>query len=435
MPRVELISNVFHYYYTALLLHRSGYLQRYITGPCARDNEDWIRRYGKVFERLWMERRLEGIPPQAIKRLWLHELVQKGVTRLTGSTEYSNRVCNELFAHKAAHVMRECDAVHFVHGIGWVAARKAKRLGSLVICDMREEHPHFQRDILSEEAQHLGIQFTVPGSSFSHHVLEEIDLADYIFCPSSYAKRTFVERGISETKIVVCPYGVDRAKFTSLERTPRKEFRVLFLGRVCMRKGIQYLLEGFRKAELSDARLVLVGPVDPDFRVVLDRYRGLFEEVGSVSRSEVQAQYLAADVFVMPSLADSYGLVVSEAMSSALPVIVSENTGMADFIKNGREGFVVPIRDSDVIAKHLTFLHENRDVCTAMGQNGTMTVRALDWNNYQSVGASFYKSLFTSGAAAPAAAASLPQPSAASAAKMVALETPRDRNDAGLSRE
>jgi glycosyltransferase involved in cell wall biosynthesis len=96
----------------------------------------------------------------------------------------------------------------------------------------------------------------------------------------------------------------------------------------------------------------------------------------------------------MPSLADSYGLVVSEAMAAGLPVIVSENTGMSDFITDGREGYIVPIRDSDKIAERLTFLHANRDRGAAMGAAGAATARALDWNNYRMICGKFYETLF-----------------------------------------
>jgi len=82
-------------------------------------------------------------------------------------------------------------------------------------------------------------------------------------------------------------------------------------------------------------------------------------------------QYQKADVFVMPSLADSYALVVLEAMSAGLPVIISENAGTADLIENGREGFVVPIRNTREIAEKLTFLYENRERCAHMGMGST----------------------------------------------------------------
>lgn len=393
MPRVDLISNVFHYYYTALALQRCGYLGQYISGPGARDDEAWLQRLGPVFRRLWIERRLEGIPPASVKRLWLPEVMQKAFTRL-GNPEYANELCGEMFARRAADMTHDCDAVHFVQGVGWAAAQNASRRGAKVICDMREEHPRFQMDILAEEAERLGIEYRARGESIRQRVLQEIDIADHIFCPSSYAKRTFVERGVDERKLLICPYGVNTARFAPRERPMRKEFCVLFLGQVCMRKGVQYLLEGYKKAALPNARLVLAGPVDPPFRVILDRYRGLFEELGSVPHSQVEENYFAADVFVMPSLADSYGLVVSEAMSAGLAVIVSENTGMADFIKNGREGFVVPIRDGDAIAGRLTYLYENRDQGLAMGAAGIATARLLDWSNYQEICGRFYKSLF-----------------------------------------
>jgi glycosyltransferase involved in cell wall biosynthesis len=396
MPDVDLISNVYHYYYTALALERCNHLQQYITGPCAMDREAWMGRIGGPFAKLWNERRLQHIPSSKVKRLWLHEIVQKGLHRIGRGPDLANLACADIFARRAAQIVRDCDVLHFVQSVGWIAAAKMQRRGAKIICDMREEHPQFQEEILSEEAARLGIEFTLPDSRYRHRVMEEIGLADFIFCPSRYAKRTFVTRGISENKIVVCPYGVDAAQFTPSDRdTARSEFRVLFLGRVCMRKGVHYLLEGFRKANLADARLTLAGPVDPEYRVVLARFSGMFDELGSVAHSAVQEHYFNSDVFVMPSLADSYGLVVTEAMAAGLPVIVSENTGMSDFITEGREGFMVPIRDSDKIAERLTYLYENRDRRAAMGAAAAATARSLDWKNYQTICGKFYENLLS----------------------------------------
>jgi glycosyltransferase involved in cell wall biosynthesis len=395
MPKVELISNIFHYYHTALSLYRCGYLADYITGPSALDDEAWMQHRGKLFERLWIERRLEGIPPRLVKRMWFPEIAQKGVKRLGGTSEQSNWVHNELFARKAARMMTDCDVVHFVNSVGLEAARRAKRSGAVVICDMREEHPDYQAQILSEEAERLKIQFTVPGSSYRHRIIEELHLADYIFCPSSYAKRTFVTQGISADKLVVCPYGVDTKQFAGRERSaPSEQFNVLFLGNICMRKGVHYLLEAFQSAGLGNARLLLAGPIDPSFRPILDRYSS-FERVGPVPHSRVHEQYQRADVFVIPSLADAYPLVALEAMSAGLPVIVSENTGTADIIENGREGFVVPIRNAREIAAKLTLLYENREQCARMGMAAASATRLLNWENYERVCAGFYESLFS----------------------------------------
>src|SRR5208337_5020085 len=100
-----------------------------------------------------------------------------------------------------------------------------------------------------------------------------------------------------------------------------------------------------------------------------------------IPHSRVHELYQEADVFVIPSLADSYPLVVLEALSAGLPVIVSENTGTGDIIRNGREGFVVPIRNHQAIAEKLTFLHESREQCAQMGLAASSTARLRSWDN------------------------------------------------------
>jgi glycosyltransferase involved in cell wall biosynthesis len=394
MPKVELISSISHYYYTALSLYNSGLLGHYITGPCALDSEIWMSRFGKSFKKLWDERLLKGIPPQMVKRLWIPEILQKGITKFGGTSEQSNWACNQLFSREAAWMMEDCDAVHFVNSVGFEAAIKAKRAGAKAICDMREEHPQFQQNILSNEAKELAIEFVVPGSSYKHRVLEELDLADAVFCPSAYAKKTFIEHGIPADKIVVCPYGIDTPSFVPSHTRHDERFTALFLGTICMRKGIHYLLEGFKMAALNDARLVLAGPVDEQFRPVLQKYEGLFEEVGRIPHSQVRLWYQQADVFVIPSLADAYPLAVLEAMSAGLPVIVSENTGSSEILADGKDGYVVPVRDAAAIADKLTFLYENRDACAAMGVAAAGKVKVSNWENYERICVDFYQTLF-----------------------------------------
>lgn len=392
MPKVELISNIWHYYYTARALNRGGYLGHYITGPSALDTEAHFAAKGGSFARLWSERRLAGLPPEKIKRIWMAEVAQKLVKKFSNS-ERSNWVHNEIFARRAAQLMEDCDVVHFVHSVGREAARKAKKNGAKVVCDMREEHPQFQEDILSEEARMLGIDFTVPGASYKHRVLEEIALADKIFAPSPYAKNTFVQQGVDAQKIAVCPYGVDVSMFQPTPRLERRgrKFTVLFLGNVCMRKGIHYLLEGFAQAQLPDARLVLAGPVDESFRPLLAKYEDKFEAPGRVARTQLTQYYQQADLFVIPSLADAYPLVGLEAMASGLPIVVSEHTGTAGIIENGRNGYVIPIRNPGAIADKIRYLYEHPEAGAVLGAAAAETVRKLDWDNYERICADLYR--------------------------------------------
>jgi glycosyltransferase involved in cell wall biosynthesis len=403
MPQVELISNITHYYYTGLSLLRSGLLGNYITGPSALATEQWLSHLGGPFARAYRERRLAGLPPDKVKRMWLPEILQKAVGKFGGTGEQANWTHNELFARRAAELMGECDAVHFVQSVGRESARRAKREGAKVVCDMRSEHPQFQKDILLEEGRKLGVNVVIPGSTYEHRVLEELYLADAIFTPSHYAKRTFVQEGFSADRVVVCPYGVDTSAFLP-RPMPRVEetFTVLFLGNICMRKGIHYLLEAFAKAALRNAKLILAGPIDPSFRSILHKFDGLFEAPGPIPRSELHRYYRQSDVFVIPSLADAYPLVTMEAMASGLPVIVSENTGTSELVRNRQNGFVVPIRSAEAIAEKLCWLYENRRECASMGAAAMITAKKQNWENYGKACQKFYKN-FLGGRETPGA--------------------------------
>ena len=75
--------------------------------------------------------------------------------------------------------------------------------------------------------------------------------------------------------------------------------------------------------------------------------------LGPVARYEMPALFRWADVLVLPSISDTFGMVILEAMAAGVPVIASENTAAPDLVRDGIDGYVVPIRDSDGIAEHL----------------------------------------------------------------------------------
>lgn len=78
--------------------------------------------------------------------------------------------------------------------------------------------------------------------------------------------------------------------------------------------------------------------------------------VGHVPKLELAGDYNESSVFVLPSLADSYGLVTLEAMACGLPVVVTENSGSKEAVRDGVDGFVVPIRDIKALKEKLLLL-------------------------------------------------------------------------------
>jgi glycosyltransferase involved in cell wall biosynthesis len=208
----------------------------------------------------------------------------------------------------------------------------------------------------------------------------EVDLADVVVVGSQYAAESF--QGIVEPeRLAVVPYGVDTSMFSprSCER-PEGPLRVLFAGHVSLRKGIVYVLEAMKQLDPSRFELTLVG------RLLgkgdgLRRYHGRFRHQGGVRPQEMPEVYRQADVLVLPSLVEGSALVVLEAMASGMPVIVTPNVG-ADAVRDGVEGFVVPIRSAEQIADRLARFAADPALLRAMGQAARKRALEYDWSNF-----------------------------------------------------
>ena len=108
-------------------------------------------------------------------------------------------------------------------------------------------------------------------------------------------------------------------------------------------------------------KMVCIGNIEPGMEQLLTPYRSMFLHLPSVPKVQLKEYYNRADVFILPSLGDSYALVVLEAIASGLPVIVTENVGAADAIENGKNGFVIPAGDTGSwLRQSLRYTHRNR---------------------------------------------------------------------------
>ena len=157
-------------------------------------------------------------------------------------------------------------------------------------------------------------------------------------------------------------HGLDRQAARSLLRLPQEARIVLFVGRLIALKGVQHLIRAMPRvlAECPDARLVLVG--DGEERLPLSalvrelRLEGCVSFEGERAHEEVIQFMRAADVFVLPSLVESFGIVLVEAMSCGLPVVASNIMGIPSVVQDATNGFLVPPGQERALADGITRL-------------------------------------------------------------------------------
>jgi len=210
---------------------------------------------------------------------------------------------------------------------------------------------------------------------------QELELADTVIVPSTFVKNT-LDLYPGAKKIVVNPFGVPAHIASPRELTQRDQpLRVLYVGSLTQRKGIAYLFEAVEKAGKAVTLTVIGRKVGSS--ELLDKYCQQHRWLASVSHSQILTEMRQHDVFVFPSLFEGLALVIGEAISQGLPVITTPNSGGEDILRNGVDGFTVPIRDVEAITQRLLQLHEDRTLLKQMSDAALEQAARLQWQGYR----------------------------------------------------
>jgi glycosyltransferase involved in cell wall biosynthesis len=363
------VKGRFHAFYLAKELQKQGYLRRLIT------------TYPK-FETVKY-----GVQLQLIRSLLSHELVVRAWRKLPARMRHiydPNYYFKELFDyHATANMPNDSDLF-----VGWSSnslhsIRKAKSKGIKTIVERGSSHMLTQLELLREEYDSHGLKFWEHHPSITEKELQEYEEADYICVPSLFVKRTFIERGVSEKKLIHNPYGVDLSHFKPIPKQDNK-FRVIFCGNQSIRKGIGYLLQAFYELKLPNAELWFIGSPNNETQHLFKKYDAPnIIQKGHFPEFELHKYYSQGSVFCMPSIEEGLAMVQPQAMACGLPLICTTNTGGEDLIEEGKEGFVIPIRSVDVIKEKILYLYEHPDICEAMGKAAMQKVKqGFRWEDY-----------------------------------------------------
>ncbi len=246
---------------------------------------------------------------------------------------------------------------------------EAKKNNTKTVLYRGSSHILFQDKILFEERE----LWNLPQVPISKDLIElerkEYVSSDFIFVPSSFAAKTYINQGLNPSKIINFPLSVKtQEKNKEIKKIYKDRLSVVYLGNISLRKGIQYLIRVANFLKTAPIDFYLAGSIEAEFKCMLKKLPDNFNLLGKIPNYKIANLYNKGDVFVLPSIEDGFGQVILEAMSMGLPVITTENTGGPDVIENGKEGFILPIRNVDLMVEKLVYFSENREICLEMGR-------------------------------------------------------------------
>lgn len=198
-----------------------------------------------------------------------------------------------------------------------------------------------------------------------------------------------VQLGVARERIRVIPNGVDLREFppSPAPRSSSEDVTVLFVGRCYSRqKGLEYLIRAI--ALLAPMRKPCLRIVGEDWGGVselqaLSRSLGIEQQLeftGRVSRADVIQAYASADVFVLPSLFEPFGIVLLEAMAAGLPIVASRVGGIPDVVEDGKTGILVEPRNAQALSRAIEILITDAPLRNRMGEEGRRRAATYSWD-------------------------------------------------------
>ncbi|MFA5075524.1 MAG: glycosyltransferase family 4 protein, partial [Candidatus Babeliales bacterium] len=276
----------------------------------------------------------------------------------------------------------------FLHSINNI-----KKTGAKIILESGSCHILEQQKLIQSEYDKFCIKYSAINQKNIDKILCEYEQTDYIMTISDFVYKSFLKQNFDSKKLLKVNCGIDVEFFKTpnflqadLLKNKSNKFRVIFVGLLCLRKGVQYLIQAWQKLNFApnQAELILVGNLQNDLKIYLDRIK-LPQNIifyGSTDKYNLKKLYQGSDLFVLPSIEDGFGMVIGEAMACGLPVICSDNTAASDLIEDKVHGFIVPAGSADILAEKILYIYQNREHAQFMGQLAKEHVQKFSWDNY-----------------------------------------------------
>ena len=228
---------------------------------------------------------------------------------------------------------------------------------------------------------------------------EVITGSDCIIASTAFEVDDLIQRyGADPTRVRIIHPGVNHDLFSPGSRREARALVgwgsgpvVLFVGRIQPLKGLDVALEAFGqiRADVPDARLMIVGgPSGPNGareleriqdQVVEQRLQDLVEFVPSRPHEELAAYFRAADVLLVPSRSESFGLVAAEAQASGLPVVAARVGGLAYTVEDATSGFLVDDWDPAAFASAAVKILLNDDLARRLSNGAVEFAKRFSW--------------------------------------------------------
>jgi glycosyltransferase involved in cell wall biosynthesis len=259
--------------------------------------------------------------------------------------------------------------------------KKAKKLGKTTILDLASVHHNVQNDCF--EKAHIARQ-TEQLAYISDIKEQALRYTDYIFCLSTLARKSLIDNGFNPNRIYTLNLGVNHQLFTpkkgyNIQET--KPLQLYFVGRMTRGKGLDFLIQVFQKLveKGKNIHLTLIGGED-DYTPPLSILTHI-TRIPFVTHAELVQLHHRFDLFVYPSVLESWGMAATEAMACGSPILISDKAGAKDAVEKGG-GDILPFGDIEAWVSAIEKFYDNRYLLEKIGKQAAHSTQSYTWEAY-----------------------------------------------------
>jgi len=285
------------------------------------------------------------------------------------------------------------DAIHTYEHCALATLEKARQKGIYTIYEQLSQHHTFftkvakEQFLLYPDLKTLNNDLLVNNKAKKRNIRRdnELKLADVILCNSSFTKTTLIDAGIDEKKITVIPLAFPKPIEKVRDRNRNEPIKFLYAGNQSLRKGVHLLYEAWKicNFEAVEAELWLIGKMQlPEH--LRTNLPGKVIIKNTIPHEELIGIYSEVDIFVLPTLADGFGMVITESMSQGTPVITTENSAGPDIIKHNENGWIIPAGNLEALIKQMKAVVKNAANLEKISTAALATARRWQWPEYRS---------------------------------------------------
>lgn len=262
-------------------------------------------------------------------------------------------------------IMRDAQILYGFAFCSLACGKKIKKMGGKYILDRACPHIDFQNSILNEESKKNGdIMFFSSGPAVIKRGVDEYNLADKIITPSTFTKKSFLAKGFDKKKIYIAPLVIENKipHFNKRKLNNSDSLTFAFVGENILRKGLIYVVNAWKLLGNNHKHKLIIRS-NSSYIYSSKLIKNSLSQKGILIKEyykDIGNFYKEIDVLCLPSIDEGFGMVVLEAMSYGIPVIISENVGAKDFVINGVNGLIVKKQSAHDILNGMQFFINNK---------------------------------------------------------------------------